>query len=158
MTTPSPVDQFIELTQEGYDEIVVELSDLKIKQQAAIDRVAAARAHGDLSENSEYHAAREDLSLINSRIEELEDVINRAKVIQHAKGKNTIKVGSSVTLKHNSKSLVYRLVTAWEANPLENKISIESPIGKALMSKKQGDTIEVDAPAGKQKYDILKIE
>lgn len=151
-------NQVIELTQEGYDEIVVELKELTDKQQTAIDRVATARSHGDLSENSEYHAAREDLTLLNSRVEELQDVLARAKVIKQSSNKSTVKVGSKVTAKHNGKQVSYQIVTAWEADPMENKISSESPIGKAFLGKKQGDTIQVEVPAGSQTYELLKIE
>lgn len=148
----------IQLTQEGYDEMVKELSELKEKEQLAIDRVALARQHGDLSENSEYHAAKDDLTFITSRIEELEGVINQAKVIKQGKVSSTIKVGSVATLKHKSKTLTYHFVTAWEADPTEKKISVESPLGKALLGKKQGEKIQVDVPAGRQTYEILEVK
>ncbi len=148
----------IQLTQEGYDEIVAELSELKVKEQAGIDRVALARQHGDLSENAEYHAAKDDLTFITSRIEELENVLAQAKVIKHGKASSTIKIGSTVVLRRNSQTVTYNLVTAWEADPMENKISVESPLGKALMGKKQGDKFNVDVPAGQQSYEILEVK
>ena len=155
MNQPS-VNQKIELTQEGYDEIVSELDDLKAKHQPAVDRVAMARSYGDLSENSEYHAAREDLSFLDARIEELETVLSQAKVIKHH-SQSSIKVGSKVTLKHSSKKIDYQIVTAWEANPVENKISSESPLGKALIGKKVGEKLTIQVPAGPQEYEVLKV-
>lgn len=148
----------IQLTQAGYDEIVAELAELKEKEQTAIDRVALARQHGDLSENAEYHAAKDDLAFISSRIEELEGVVNQAKVIKQGKISSTVKVGSNVVLKHNKKTITYHLVTAWEADPMEKKISVESPLGKALVGKKQGEKIQVEVPAGLQTYEILEVK
>ena len=148
----------IQLTQNGYDELVVELDELKTKRQVAVERVATARSYGDLSENAEYHAAKEDLSLIDSRIEEIEGVLSHAKVIKHSKNTSSIKVGSTVTVKHKGKNVKYQVVTAWEADPAENKISSDSPIGQSFLGKKQGDTITVAVPAGEQKYEIIKIE
>lgn len=148
--------QKIELTQEGYDEIVAELAQLKEKYQPAVDRVAMARSYGDLSENAEYQAAREDLTFLVARIEELETVIAQAKVIKHH-AQSIVKVGSKVTLKHKGKKLEYQVVTAWEANPLENKISSDSPLGKALLGKKQNQAFDVEVPAGTQHYEIVKV-
>lgn len=150
------VNQKIELTQNGYDEIVAELEQLREKHQPAVDRVALARSYGDLSENAEYQAAREDLSFLVSRIEELEGVIAQAKVIKHH-AQTTVKVGSKVTLKHSGKTLEYQVVTAWEANPAENKISSDSPLGKALIGKKQGESFSIEVPAGTQKYELVKV-
>jgi transcription elongation factor GreA len=152
----TPNAQKIELTQEGYDEIVAELAQLKEKHQPAVDRVALARSYGDLSENAEYQAAREDLSFLDARIEELENVLAQAKVIRHHT-QSSVKVGSKVTLKHNRKTIEYQVVTAWEANPLENKISSDSPLGKALLGKKTGDSFTVEVPAGTQKYEVVKV-
>ncbi|MEO8580993.1 MAG: transcription elongation factor GreA [Patescibacteria group bacterium] len=155
-TTTTPIMQKIELTQEGYDEMVAELAQLKNKHQPAVDRVALARSYGDLTENAEYQAAREDLSFLDSRIEELENVIAQSKVIKHHT-QTIIRVGSKVTLKHNNKMLDYQVVTAWEADPVENKISSDSPLGKALLGKKQGEELKVEVPAGMQQYNIIKV-
>ena len=148
----------IELTQEGYDETVAELEELKAKHQPAVDRVALARSYGDLSENSEYHAAREDLSFLVSRIDELETVLAQAKVITAKPSTSKIKIGSTATLKHKGKSITYQVVTAWEADPQQNKVSSESPLGKALLGKKIGDVVTVEVPAGIQEYTVLKIK
>lgn len=147
------------LTQEGYDEIVAELSELKEKKlPVAIERVATARSFGDLSENSEYHAAREDLAFMEGRISELEVLVNKAKVVKTKKGRTTVAVGSTVTVHIGKSKHTYKIVGEWEANPAEKKISESSPLGTALVGKKVGEEIEVEAPAGKVKYKIAEIE
>lgn len=149
----------VTLTQEGYDELIAELKDIKEeKLPKAIERVATARSFGDLSENSEYHAAREDLSFLEGRIAELEALLSKAKVIKQKKGKQTnISVGSTVTVHVGKTKHVYQIVGEWEANPKEKKISESSPLGKALIGKKIGEEIEVEAPAGKIKYKVADI-
>ncbi|MBP9700554.1 transcription elongation factor GreA [Candidatus Woesebacteria bacterium] len=147
------------LTQEGYDEIVAELTDFKNnKLQVAIDRVATARSFGDLSENSEYHAAREDLAFMEGRIAELEQLLSKAKVIKAKKGRSSVGVGSTVTVHIGKIKHTYQIVGEWEANPAEKKISESSPLGKALLGKKEGEELEVDAPAGKIKYKVASIQ
>lgn len=147
------------LTQEGYDDIVSELSELKeTKLPVAIERVATARSFGDLSENSEYHAAREDLAFMEGRISELEVLVNKAKVVKVKKGRTTVGVGSTVTVHIGKSKHTYKIVGEWEANPAEKKISESSPLGTALIGKKVGEEIEVEAPAGKVKYKVAEIE
>lgn len=147
------------LTQEGYDEIVTELTDFKDnKLQVAIDRVATARSFGDLSENSEYHAAREDLAFMEGRIAELEQLLSKAKVIKAKKGRSSVGVGSTVTVHIGKTKHTYQIVGEWEANPAEKKISESSPLGRALLGKKEGEEIEVDAPAGKIMYRVASIQ
>lgn len=147
------------LTQEGYDELVAELTDIKqTKLQKAIDRVATARSFGDLSENSEYHAAREDLAFMEGRLSELEMLVAKAKVVKARKGKNTVGVGSTVTVHIGKTKHTYKIVGEWEANPAEKKISESSPLGQALVGRKVGEEIEVEAPAGKIKYKVAEIE
>lgn len=148
------------LTQEGYDEISDELKQIKDDRlPKAIDRVATARSFGDLSENSEYHAAREDLAFLEGRMSELEQLLSRAKVVKTKKGKkSSVSVGSTVTIHIGRSRHVYQIVGEWEANPAEKKISESSPLGKALVGRKVGEEIEVDAPAGKIKYKIAAIE
>lgn len=153
--------QDVQLTQEGYDQIVAELKELKDdKLPKAIQRVATARSFGDLSENAEYHSAREDLSFIEGRIAELEALVTNAKIIKtNKKTKSTIvDLGSKVTLKVGKDKHVYHIVGEWEANPQEKKISHQSPLGKALLGKGKGDAIEVDVPAGKLKYVVVSVE
>ena len=148
------------LTQQGFDELKAELDGLKSKKRPPlVARLANARDQGDLSENSDYLGAREELSLLDDRIKELEDVIITAKVAT-IKGGSGAGIGKTVTirLKGKDKDFTYQLVGDWEADPKEKKISIQSPIGKALEGNKEGATVEVEAPAGVVEYEIVKIE
>lgn len=152
----------IYLTQEGLEELKKEHEELaKIKRPDIVERVSQARNLGDLSENAEYSAAREELSFIDERITELEELLKQASVIHKDKGKtgnSSIKLGSKVTVSHGKAKDVFTLVGEWEADPTQKKISHESPLGKALLSKKIGDTAQVDAPAGKIVYTIVGIQ
>ncbi|PIP87984.1 transcription elongation factor GreA [Candidatus Beckwithbacteria bacterium CG22_combo_CG10-13_8_21_14_all_01_47_9] len=147
------------VTSEGLKELKEELKVLvDVKRPELIDRVATARAHGDLSENSEYAAATQDLAFAEGRMEELEELIAKAQIIKSGKNANHIvKLGSKVVLKTNGKSQTFELVGEWEANPLEQKISHTSPLGRALLGKKMGEQVEIDAPAGRVKYHIVKV-
>ena len=148
------------ITREGLEELKQEYEDLvKVNRPEVVERVAKAREMGDLSENSEYHAAKENLALIDGRTEELADIIKVAEVISDAKSNGrTVQIGSLVTVKINGKKEVFSLVGEWEADPHEKKISHESPLGKALMGKSLGEKIEVEAPAGKIIYHITEIK
>ena len=112
---------------------------------------------GDLSENSEYSAAKQDLAFIDGRIAELEEILHGAKVISTHK-KDQIDLGCKVTLTVKGKKEVFTLVGEWEADPASKKISHSSPLGKALLGKKQGEEAEVEAPAGKILYKVVHIE
>jgi transcription elongation factor GreA len=148
----------IVLTKDGLEELRRELEELtNVKRPEAVTRLASARELGDLSENSEYAAAKTDLSFIDGRILELEEIIHGAKVVT-THGKSHVDVGCKVTVVLNGKNEAFRLVGEWEANPVERKISHSSPLGKALMGKKVGEKVEVEAPAGKILYKILNIE
>ena len=151
--------QDVYVTGEGLKELKEELRILAAeKRPALIDRVATARAHGDLSENSEYTAAREDLAFIEGRIEEIEALIAKAKLIKsNHSANNRVVLGCKVTVKVNSKEQTFEVVGEWEADPLEQKISHTSPLGQALLGKKSGEKVEIEAPAGKVTYHILKI-
>jgi len=151
----------IYLTSSGLKELKKELKQLlEVKRPKLVERVTVARNHGDLSENSEYTNARNDLAFVEGRIEELEELVARAKLIrnQPVKGKNKdIQLGCKVTIKVNSKKETFEVVGKWEADPLEKKISHTSPLGQALIGKRKGDKVQIEAPAGKVKYHILKI-
>lgn len=152
--------QDIFLTPDGLKELKEELRILaEEKRPALIDRVATARSHGDLSENSEYTAAREDLAFVEGRIEEIEELINQAKLIKNDSGHNDeVKLGCKVTLKINGEAQTFELVGEWEADPLAQKISHTSPLGQALIGKRKGEQVEIEAPAGKVTYHILEIK
>lgn len=152
------INNKIHVTQEGLDEIKRELEQLQsVKQPAAIERVARAREFGDLSENSEYHSAREDLSFIQGRIDELEEIIKKAQIVKKSNSTKQVAIGCKVTVSQNGQELTYSIVGEWEANPIEKKISHTSPLGQALVGKKPGDAVEFEAPAGKVIYKIKKI-
>lgn len=153
-----PVKKFF-LTKEGLAELKNEYQELtKHKRPLIVERVSAARDMGDLSENAEYHAAREELSLVDGRIDELEEILKQAVVIDdRAQGSGNVGLGSTVTVKVEGKQEVYTVVGEWEADPGEKKISHESPLGKALIGKSVGDLVEVAAPVGKIAYKIVKI-
>lgn len=149
------------VTKEGLEELKRELSELSdVKRPQVLERVSAARSMGDLSENSEYTAAREELSLIDGRIEELADIIKNANLIEetHKTGKGAkIELGSEITVSINGKKEQFALVGEWEADPKNKKISHESPLGKALIGKEIGQKVEVEAPAGKVIYTVVNI-
>jgi len=148
----------VNLTLTGYNELVSELEILKNdKLPAAIERVATARAFGDLSENAEYHSARDDHATLVGRIEELSDIISRSQIIQATTSKTQVGVGSRVKVAINGTTHEFTIVGEWEADPAEKKISHESPLGKALIGKGVGDKIEVTVPAGKVVYHIKEI-
>lgn len=148
----------IQFTAAGLTEIKAELTELKDKKlPATIDRVARARDFGDLSENAEYHAAREELAFIEGRIEELEDIVKKAQVVKNGKGNDKVDLGCRVTVEVKGKEQTYDVVGEWEADPLSQKISHTSPLGLALMGKKKGEKVEFEAPAGKVVYKIKKI-
>jgi transcription elongation factor GreA len=146
------------LTKEGLAELKAEFEDLvNVKRPAAVTRLSDARELGDLSENSEYAAAKQDLSFIDGRIAELEDILHAAKVVGSHK-RDSVDVGCKVTLHINGKKEVFTVVGEWEADPSQKKISHSSPLGKALLGRKPGEKVEVEAPAGKVLYKIIEIE
>ena len=149
----------IQLTQKGYNDLKIELQDLiKIKRPKAIDRLGKARSMGDLSENSEYTAAKEELAFVEGRVREIEEIINNAQVIENNHVGNLVQVGSSVTVQTDGKSELFQIVGEFEADPMNKKLSQNSPIGQALMDKKVGDLVEVTIPAGKVQYKIVEIK
>ncbi|HEY0965454.1 MAG TPA: transcription elongation factor GreA [Candidatus Saccharimonadales bacterium] len=145
-----------QITNEGKAELEAELEVLKGRRGNIADKIAEARDYGDLSENAEYDAAREEQGLVESRIAEIEDILQNAEIIK-ASRKSTIGIGSKVELKNGTKTITYHIVGPVEANPIEGRISDESPIGVALVGKKEGDTAVVTTPKGEIKYSIVKI-
>jgi transcription elongation factor GreA len=149
------------LTAEGAAKLEEELKDLKGPQREAISRrLRDAIQMGDLSENADYHKAKEDQGFLEGRIQELEHVFRNAIIVEHTSGpKNVVAVGVHVTVQEGTFDPdLYHLVGAKEADPRQGKISHESPIGLALMDHHVGDTIEAETPGGKIKLKILKIE
>ena len=150
------------VTKDGLEELKKELEELnKVKRPGILDRVSQARAMGDLSENSEYNAAREELALIDGRIDELAEIIKSANIIEEKHGAGSSKIiqlGSQITVSIAGKKEFFSLVGEWEADPKEKKISHESPLGKALIGKTLGEKVEVEAPAGKIIYTIVEVK
>jgi transcription elongation factor GreA len=155
-----PAIQRVQMTPLGYGQLVEELKRLEtVGLAAGIDRVAKAREFGDLSENSEYHSAREDLAALEGRIEELRDIISRVTVVDIKRsGEEEVGIGSVVMVGINGKEHEFSIVGEWEADPAAKKISHESPLGKALIGKKVGEIVEVEAPAGKVTYSIKSVK
>ena len=150
------------LTQEGLAALKKEYQELvEIKRPKAVKRMVEARNMGDLTENSEYTAARQDVAFIDKRISELEEILRTAKVVRFSnKGKKKVTIGSQVKLdpEGERKKIIFKIVGEWEADPTKNKISTSSPLGKALIGRKVGEKVEVQAPAGKIIYKILEIK
>jgi len=155
----SKADDQVFLTRDGLEDLKKELKELKDKKlPKLIKRVKRARDFGDLSENSEYANAREELAFVEGRVDELEELVNKAQVIRKVrKGKKTIGLGSQIKVKVNGEQHEFTVVGEWEADPTAKKISASSPLGKLLLGRKKGDEIEVEAPAGKLTYTILQI-
>lgn len=150
------------MTHVGYQKLLQELKNLKsVDRPAIIKAIAEAREHGDLSENAEYHAAREKQSFIEGRIAELEDKTARAEVIDPTKlSGNNITFGASVCVYdvHNDSEVNYQLVGEMEADIEKGLLSITSPLARALLGKGKGDYFEFSTPSGKREYEIISIE
>ncbi|PCJ06857.1 MAG: transcription elongation factor GreA [Rhodobacteraceae bacterium] len=150
----------IPMTPTGYAAIEAELKHLKsVERPAIIQAIAEAREHGDLSENAEYHSAREKHSFIEGRVKELEGVISFADVINPAKLSGTIKFGAKVTLvdEDTDEEKTWQIVGEYEADVERGMLNIKSPIARALIGKEEGDSVEVRTPGGQRAYEILKI-
>lgn len=149
------------LTREGFDALEQELRNLKgVERPNIIEAISEARSHGDLSENAEYSAAKEKQSFIEGRIKELEAVISRAQVIDPKMNKgDVIRFGAVVLVVDEDTDVEnkYQIVGDYEADIVKNKISISSPLAKALIGKEVGDVVEYTAPMGKKSFEILDI-
>ena len=146
------------LTKEGISELQDELQQLIARRGEIADSIKTAREQGDLSENAEYHAAKDDHERNESRIAEIESILANSEVIKRPKGDNKVQLGSTVTLKNdNGKSKEFQVVGTVEADPLSGKISDESPIGRALLGKKEGEEVEIVTPAETATYKIASI-
>ncbi len=145
-----------QITDEGRQALEDELEELKGRRGAIADKIADARGFGDLSENAEYDSAREEQGLVESRIAEIEDILLNAEIIKGG-SKTKVTLGSKVELKTGDKTVTYTVVGPVEANPMEGKISNESPIGLALMGKRIGDSVTISTPKGEIVYEIVKI-
>ena len=149
--------QIFRMTQSGADELKVELDELVASRAQIAERIKTAREFGDLSENSEYQSARAEQDKTEARISELEHILMNKEIIKEPKsGAAKVQLGSKVKLK-NGKTMEFQIVGTVEADPLNGKISDESPIGKSLMGKKVGDEVEIQTPAETATYKITDI-
>lgn len=145
-----------QLTAAGRKELEAELENLKSRRGVIADKIAAARDYGDLSENAEYDAARDEQGLVETRIAEIEDILLNAEELK-VKRTDVVSLGSTVTLSSADKEVEYAIVGPVEANPLEGKISDESPIGQALLGKKVGDKVSITTPKGVIEYKVKAL-
>jgi transcription elongation factor GreA len=154
--------QRIPMTSDGFEALQSELKILKSEERPAIiAAIAEARSHGDLSENAEYHAAKDKQSFIEGRVLELEDKLSRAEVIDTSRLKgNTVKFGATVKMtdEDTGETFVYKIVGDDEADVAKKKISISSPIARAMIGKEKGDTADVSAPGGAKSFEIVSID
>ncbi len=152
----------VPMTAEGHQKVQAELQRLKSEERPRIiQAIAEARAHGDLSENAEYHAAKDQQGMNEARVADLEDKLSRADVIDiSSMSGTTVKFGATVSLRDEdtAEKVKYKIVGEFEANVRDGKVSIASPIARALIGKSKGDTVEVTTPKGSKSYEIMKIE
>ena len=147
-----------QFTPDGFKKLEEEYKDLvENKRQKVVERLAKARAMGDLSENSEYSAAKEEIAFVEGRIKEIEELMKHAEIID-AKISDAIEIGTEVLVEKDGSEEKFSIVGEFEADPLQKKLSATSPIGKALLGKKQGDIVSVEVPVGTLKYKIKDIK
>lgn len=145
-----------QITDAGKKELETELEGLKGRRGGIAEKISNARDFGDLSENAEYDAAREEQGLVESRIAEIEEILLNADIIKATKSSKVV-LGSNVELKTGAKTVKYTVVGPVEADPMAGRISNESPIGEALMGKKVGDSVTITTPKGAIKYEVVSI-
>ena len=154
--------EYVYISKEGLENLKKELHELKYKIRPAVSqKVASAREQGDLKENAEYHAAREELSLTETKVQQLQDRIARARIVEQDEiGRDEISILNKVRLLDlkREKEIVYTLVSEDEADIKQKKISIASPVAKGLLGRKKGEIAEIQVPAGLLRYKILAIE
>jgi transcription elongation factor GreA len=151
----------IPLTRAGFDALNEELKALKsVERPAVIRAIAEAREHGDLSENAEYHAARERQSFIEGRVKELEGILALADVIDTSKLSGAVKFGARVTLidEETEEEKTFQLVGEPEADLERGRLNVKSPLARALIGKDEGDSVEVRTPGGEKSYEIVRVE
>ena len=153
------IDNTQYVSQKKYNELESELKTLKTTTIPEIaTRIDEAKQLGDLSENAEYHDARDQMSWTQSRVKEIEHILQFAEIISGGSENGVVTIGTTVVVKVNGKEKEYMIVGAQEADPLSGKISNESPLGEAFMGKKKGDKIAVEVPAGVQEYKIIGVK
>ncbi len=152
------------LTKEGLEKLQAEMHHLKtVRRKEVAARIKEAREYGDIVENSEYDDAKNEQAFVEGRIKDLEQLLRNARIIEEDDGSaaenHEVKIGSTVEIKdvESGEEFVYTLVGSAEADPSENKISNESPVGRAIIGRKAGEKVEVEVPAGIMEYEIMNI-
>lgn len=150
--------QEFKLTQSGVDELKDELVELETRRKEVVEQLKKAREYGDLGENAEYHAAREEQVQVESRINEIKNILGSVKIIKEPADNNDVELGNIVVLKGSNGGKELAIVGSVEADPTVNKISDESPMGQALLGKKVGDQVEIKTPGGTALYTVEEIK
>jgi len=146
------------MTQSGLEKVQVELDALVLRRKEIIEKIKFAKEQGDLKENAEYHEAKNDMAFNESKILELEDLIRNVEIVTSPQSSQFVALGSQIKVVGQRGEREFLIVGAPEANPTESKISDESPLGQAFMHRSVGEEVEVETPAGIQKYTILEIK
>lgn len=153
--------QALYLSREGLAKLKEELTDLQQQRVEVTQKIREAREFGDLSENAEYQEAKTRQAFIEGRVEEIEAMLKTAKIIEDENGKNInageVVVGSKVTVKFNGREITYDITGSNEASPEEGKISNESPLGRALIGRRSGETVKLDTSEGEREYRVVKV-
>ncbi len=151
-------DKLTYISQEGVDKLKAEMEMLKtIKRPEIVERISAAKALGDLSENAEYHDAKEALAIVQGRIYEITDLLKNVSLIDASAAGGVIQIGSTVNALVNGKNRVYKIVGVNEADPVNGLISNESPLGSAFLGQKEGESVTVETPGGTTTYAITSV-
>ena len=146
------------VTRQGLEKLKKEIEYLKTtKRDELAERLQKAIAQGDLSENFDYSDAKDQQAMLEGKIKELEEQVRECHIVEETTQYDTVQIGSAVEVENKGEKLIFTVVTAQEADPLQGKISVESPIGEALMGKKKGETAAVETPDGSTQYKILTI-
>lgn len=145
-----------QMTKEGLAKVQAELEDLYARKQTIVEKIKTAKEQGDLKENAEYHEAKNDMELNDSRIAELEDMIRNSDVVTHKKT-DFVSLGSKIRVQSPRGEREFTIVGQAEADPKQGKISDDSPLGSAFMNRKEGEEFQADTPGGKKTYKILEI-
>lgn len=152
-------DKTLYVTAEGLKKLEDELHELKtVKRKEIAERIADAKELGDLSENAEYHDAKEEQGFVESRIIELEQQLKHVEIIDHKKNTSQVEVGSKVTVKSAAGEMTLTIVGSSEADPSQQRISNESPMGEAFLGRSVGETVDVQTPTGSTPYEIVAVE
>ncbi|PSO44207.1 transcription elongation factor GreA [Candidatus Saccharibacteria bacterium SW_7_54_9] len=146
-----------QLTESGLEEIRQELEELKQRRGDVAERLKTAKEEGDLSENADYDAALEEQEYVEGRINEIEDIILNASIINAPQKKDVVELGNTVELKDDGETYTYTVVGSLESDPVAGKISEESPIGRALIGAKTGDTVTIQTPGGERECEVTQI-